>query len=313
MPVNQSDLDFFKKAQIIMDTAMSKASHPPTIDDLRGTIKHFKPFLLNESLLPYRVLTILSPSGHNITARFISKGDEKKPLFIFFPGTGFMHDMFDENYTILSRLIKHVDCHGVMVEYRLSPESPFPSPHEDAKTALSYLLDNVELNFDKDRIIISGFSSGGNMAAVLCNSLQHNQTFKPFHQYLFSGGFDYTDSLHDFDEYVNEDKMLDKDSQQLSFDLFCQEANRTDPACSPYFQEDFSNLCSTTIQCGEYDGGRSQSEGYAKKLSDNHVNVDKIIVPGQTHFTILYRGACSDGEDPVLIAARQINRIIKRK
>lgn len=311
MPVNQSDMDFFEKAQIIMNAALSASHNPPTIDDLRAVVKRFKPFVSKEPLLPFKLLAVPSKSGHIVNARFITKCDEKKPLFIFFPGTGFMHELFDENYTILSRMIKNVDCHGVMIEHRLSPEFPFPCPHEDAVTALSYLLENADiLNFKKNRVIIGGYSSGANMAAVLCNALQHHQDFKPFHQYLFSGGFDYTDSLHDFDDYVNEDKMLDKEAQKLSFDGFCQKADRRDPRCSPYFQADFSNLCPTTIQCGEYDGGRSQSEGYAKKLHDNQVDVEKIIVPGQTHFTILYREACSDGEDPAIIAARKISRIL---
>lgn len=55
--------------------------------------------------------------------------------------------------------------------------------------------------------------------------------------------------------------------------MFCQEADRIDPTCLPYFEGDFSNLCSTTIQCGVYDSECSQSEGYANKLRDNHVNV----------------------------------------
>lgn len=311
MPVNKSDMDFFEKARMIMNAALSASSTPPTIDDLRAVVKHFKPFVSQEPLLPYQKLTIPSINGHTLSARLISRCDEKRPLFIFFPGTGFMHELFDENYTIISRIIKNSECHGVMLEHRLSPEFPFPCPHEDATAALCYLLENINgLNIDKERVIIGGFSSGANMAAVLCNALQHHQDFRPFHQYLFSGGFDYTDSLHEFDDFVNADKMLDKEAQKLSFDMFCQKADRKDPRCSPYFQADFSNLCPTTIQCGEYDGGRSQSEGYTKKLRDNHVDVEKIIVPGQTHFTILYREACSDGEDPAIIAAQKINNIL---
>lgn len=312
MPVNQSDIVFFDKAQKIMVEAMQHAATPPTIHDIRATVPHFKVFLPEEPLLPYSTISIpSSTSNHTITARFISKGNAYKPLVVFFPGTGFMHHMFDEGYSVLSRIIKHVDAHGLLLEYRLSPENPFPSPHEDAKSMLNYLLANLDhLKVNKDKIIFSGHSSGANMAAVLCNSLQRHPNFKPFHQYLISGGFDYTDSLHDFDSYVNEDKMLDKEAQRMSFDLYCQDTNRKDPSCSPYWQEEFNNLCPTTIQCGEYDGGRSQSEGYAEKLKNHNVDLEKIITPGQTHFTIVYRGACSDGEDPAIVAAKRISSIL---
>lgn len=311
MPVNQSDTMFFEQAKKIMDSAFSQSERAPSIEDIRNSTQYFKDFLPGEATLPYEKLSIPAPSGHRIIARYIAKDNKMRPLLIFFPGTAFIHPIFDENYTVLSRIIKQTNCHGLMIEYRLSPEFPFPCPHEDAKAALLYVLDNADkLGLDKEKVILSGYSSGANMAAVLSNSLQHSKDFKPFHQYLFSGGYDYTDSLHDFDEYVNQDKMLDKDSQKLSFDMYCQDTDRTDPYCSPYFQEDFSGLCPTTIQCGEYDGGRSQSEAYAKKLLENHVDVEKIIVPGQTHFTLLYRGACSDGEDPASLAANRINRLL---
>ena len=312
MPVNQSDLDFFREAQTIMSSLLSKASNPLTLKEIRATVKYFRPFLSKEPLLPFDKLLINTSSGYNLKARYIAKGEKKKPLLLFFPGTAFIHEMFDENYTVLSRMIKQMDCHGLMLEYRLSPEAPFPCAHKDAATTLDYVLEHAdELNVDKRKIILSGFSSGANMAAVLANNLTSQTDFKPFHQYLLSGAYDYTDSLHEFDNYVNEDKMLDKGAQTMSFDLYCQDADRRDSYCSPYWQDDFSNLCSTTIQCGEYDGGRSQSEGYARKLAAHNVNIDKVIMPGQSHLTIIYRGACSDGEDPAFIAAEKINRLLR--
>lgn len=313
MTVNKSDRIFFEKAKEIMNQSLSHIDGVPTINDIRETIHHFKPYLSDEVLLKYDEILIPSQNSSNtLRARWIARGDATKPLVLFFPGTGFIHEMFDENYTVFSRMMKHIDAHGIMLEYRLSPENPYPAPHEDASDALRYILANKDkLKINTNRIIISGHSSGANMAAVLCNSLQSNHDFQPFHQYLLSGGYDYTDSLHDYDNYVNEDKMLDKDAQQLSFDLYCQTADRKDPNCSPYWQDDFSSLCPTTIQCSEYDGGRSQSEGYANKLIEHGVDITKIIVPGQSHLTIIYRGGCSDGEDPAVIAAKRIDGLIQ--
>lgn len=194
-----------------------------------------------------------------------------------------------------------------MLEYRLSPEYPYPKPLEDAQSLMDYIASHLdELNVKNQKIILSGYSSGANLAAVITNRYQTDPRFEFVHQYLFSGGFDYTDSLHDFDDFVEQDKMLDKESAKLSFDLYCGDADRKHPLCSPYWQQDFSNLPPTTIQCGEFDGGRSQSEGYYKKLLDSGCDVKKIIIPGQTHFTTLYRKACNEGEDPVQLAAEQL-------
>ena len=181
MPVNSSDATFFEHASKIMKQALSDINGEPTIDDIRGTIKYFKKYLSDEPLLPFEVLLIPSSyASHKIRARFIAQGSETRPLIIFFPGTAFMHDMFDENYTVLSRMMKRIDAHGLMLEYRLSPENPYPAPHEDASDALQYVLDKLEgLNIDSHKIVISGHSSGANMAAVLCNALQHTTACMP--------------------------------------------------------------------------------------------------------------------------------------
>lgn len=315
MPINKSDVEFFKIAEKIMAAEMSKLTASPTIENIRGIGKLLKKYVSKDELLPFQEIFLPSlEETEPLRVRFISKGDHKKPLVIFFPGTAFIYQVFDENYSVFSRMMKKIDAHGLMLEYRLSPENPYPSAHEDAKKMLQYVINNqAKLNIDIDKVIICGFSSGANMAAVLCHSLQSNKEFTPFHQYLLSGGYDYTDSLHDYDEFDNEDKMLDESSQKMSFDLYCQNADRNAPNCSPYWNKDFSNLCPTTIQCSEYDGGRSQSEAYAKKLKEHGVELTKIIVPGQSHLTIIYRDACSDGEDPALIAANRMDQLLSTK
>ena len=54
--------------------------------------------------------------------------------------------------------------HGsfLFVSYRLSPQYPYPTPHEDCIEAVNYVRQNADkLRIDPDRIAIGGDSAGG--------------------------------------------------------------------------------------------------------------------------------------------------------
>jgi acetyl esterase len=306
MPINKSDLDFFKLLEQKMPASL-------TLEQIRQAAKSLSQFVGEPANVPYQDGIIHSRDFLPIRYRFYAESQKRRPLIIYFPGTGFIHNMFEENHSIISKIAKYSGCHALMVDYRLAPENPYPKPLEDAIDTFNYVSKNAEkFCADLTKLIIAGWSSGANLAAVLTNMSRSNPEIKIFHQLLISGGFDYTNSVHEYDSYAIEDKMLDPDAVQFSFDCYCIDSQRRDPKCSPYWETDLSGLPPTTILCGEYDGGRSQSEAYAEKLIQAGNSVNKIIMPGQTHMTILLRKACSDGDDPAEIAGKLIAHEIKR-
>jgi acetyl esterase/lipase len=53
----------------------------------------------------------------------------------------------------------------VSIEYRLAPENPFEAEVEDCDTVVAWLLQNAKNEFGTDKLILTGFSAGANLAA----------------------------------------------------------------------------------------------------------------------------------------------------
>ena len=64
-----------------------------------------------------------------------------------------------------------------------------------------------------------------------------------------------------------------------------------------------NTFAATAVAASRFEGMRSDSEEYFKKLQKAGCQVSKKLLPGQTHLTMLLRGIITEGEDPAKIIA----------
>lgn len=120
-----------------------------------------------------RIETTVSPHKGHIALHFYvpkdyearkASGQDLYPVVINFHGGGFTLGNATDDARWCTTVVEDIDAVVVSVDYRLAPEHPFPTAVEDGVDAILYLVQNFkDLHIDKEKIALSGFSSGANM------------------------------------------------------------------------------------------------------------------------------------------------------
>ncbi|KAJ9664597.1 hypothetical protein H2201_005109 [Coniosporium apollinis] len=120
---------------------------PTTVSPRKGTI----------------TLLFYTPKGY--AARHGDTEGSRYPVLVNFHGGGFTIGNAGDDARWATAVVDIVDAVVVSVDYRLAPRYPFPTAVEDGVDAILYLILNAEeLDIDPNRIGVSGFSAGGNLA-----------------------------------------------------------------------------------------------------------------------------------------------------
>lgn len=204
------------------------------------------------------------------------------PLIIYYHGGGWLLGSIDSHDVITRRLSLSTGFAVLSVDYRLGPESLFPTAVNDAVDAVTWAVNNAQmLGIDPKRIAVAGDSAGGNLATVVAKVLRDeggpNITIQilvyPVTTCDLEIGFDMNYEGH----VLYRDEMLwHQENYLVSIDQV------TDPRVSP-LRADLSGLPPAVIIIAEYDPIRPQGELYIEALKSSGVQVSVFEAPTLMH------------------------------
>lgn len=152
-------------------------------------------------LLPIlRFLTRLPPSGKPMAGIIVSEqklniatvriyqpeGESSGAGLLWIHGGGMIVGSTANNERECSQYAKELKLVVVSVEYRLAPQHPFPCALDDCYEAWLWMQKSAStLGIAPDRIVISGQSAGGGLAASLAQKIADEGGVQPAGQALF--------------------------------------------------------------------------------------------------------------------------------
>jgi monoterpene epsilon-lactone hydrolase len=163
--------------------------------------------------------------------------------------------------------------------YRLAPENPYPAGLADALATLLALSEA-----ERSRVILSGDSAGGGLAASLTR-LALSRGIKPLGLMLFAPWLDMTVTSPSYEENATRDQLFSRDSAITASGLYLQGHSPTDPLASP-LHGSVADYPSTLVIVSEHEVLRDDSVKYAGALNAAGRPVTLIRTPDMEHVAV---------------------------
>jgi acetyl esterase/lipase len=180
-----------------------------------------------------------------VKATWCNQSNSKNGVLVFLHGGSYTSGPYAEHWEYLADICQKTELAGLLIDYRLAPQNPFPQGLNDVVTILKNLkfLENW---------FLAGDSAGAGLAAATCYKLNELGEQLPKKLILMSGWFDISLENPALKLNAESDVMLTFESLGKSAKVYAADENPNNPLISPIYG-DLSTLPPTLIQIGTND------------------------------------------------------------
>ena len=206
------------------------------------------------------------------------------PTLIYYHGGGFVIGTIETHDSTCRRLANKSRCQVISIDYRLSPEHPFPAPIDDGIAAFRHIRDHADtFGADAARLAVGGDSAGGAVAAVVCQALRDAQEPGPAFQMLIYPATDSSKESASRQQFA-EGYFLTKGLMDWFWKAYVPAGtDLADLRLSPLLAKDFAGLPPAFVLTAGHDPLRDEGRAYANRLIDAGVKTTYVNYPGTIH------------------------------
>lgn len=206
------------------------------------------------------------------------------PCILFFHGGGLLLSASNAHYQIAKWYAYRANCKVILPDYRLLPKYKYPVAIEDCYSTYLWLLENAdEMHINKDRIIITGDSGGGNIAGAVTAMLSDRGFPLPKGIMLIYPVLDKrmkTESMKMF----TDTPIWDSRCMKMFWDMYLEEYDEDQANYFSISEMDTLNYFPKTyVEVAEFDCLRDEGIEFVKRLQTEGVSAEVHVVNGACH------------------------------
>lgn len=242
-----------------------------------------------ERAVTHEERTIPGPGGDLVVSIFRSNssspGGNKPGVYLIHGGGMILGNRFLGVKEYACEWVEDFDAVLVTIEYRLAPEHPDPAPIEDCYAGLKWLAENFEeLRIDPKRLLISGGSAGGGLAAGVVLLARDRGGPSICAQHLMYPMID------DRNETLSSRQFIEgswtRDTNIMAWGCYLGNkagGNEVSIYAAPARATDLSRLPPAFVEVGSAEVFRDEVVSYASRLWASGVQTELHVWPGAWH------------------------------
>lgn len=242
---------------------------PEDIAPLRARAVDPHPGPLGDGRMTLRRLAVRGRDGREIVILlgYPTDADAPVPVLFHVHGGGLVVGRASDDLPAAAEVAVVLGMAVAAVEYRLAPENPYPAAIDDVYEGVLGLAENAaEWGLDADRIVLSGVSAGGGLAAA--TALRIRDQGGP----VLLGQLLQCPMLDDRNDSASARQMAgagawDRRANETAWSAYLGEDRRNVPIyAAPGRADDLSGLPPTFLDAGSAETFRDEIQSYADRL-----------------------------------------------
>jgi acetyl esterase/lipase len=210
---------------------------------------------------------------------------------LYFYGGGYVIGSLDTHRHLTAEAGRAAGIATLALDYRLSPEAPFPAPVDDALAGYRFLLAR---GIKPGRVALAGDSAGGGLVVAAMLAIRDAGLPQPACGWCISPWVDMEGIGETMASKATADPIVEKTRLVMLAQLYLNGADPRSPLAAPIYA-DLSGLAPLCIQVGAAETLLDDALRLAKVAGAADVRVDLEIWPEMIHVWHLFYPALAAG------------------